>query len=104
MVIVKFKSCESNKKILSEFIKISVIGNWKINCRLPGSQAITYCVIGPLGDEVTDAELTLELTEAGYKDAIASRIIKPKGKKKTSMFKVALAVSQLPEFIYLPFR
>ena len=104
LVIVKFKTCESNEIFLLEFIKISVIINWKVNCRLPRSQAITYGVIGPFGNEVTDAELTLELTETGYEDAVASRIIKPKGKIKTSMFKVALVTSQLPEFIYLPFR
>ena len=99
LVIVKFKTCESNENFISEFIKISVIGNWKVNCKLPRSQAITYGVIGPFGDKVTDVELTLELTEAGYEDAVASRIIKPKGKIKTSMFKVALVTSQLPEFM-----
>ena len=46
LVIVKFKTYKSNENFLSKFIKISVIGNWKVNCRLPRSQAITYRVIG----------------------------------------------------------
>ena len=75
-----------------------------MSCRLPHSLAVTYGVIGPFGEDVTDEELMLELREAGYSDVFATRIIKPKGKIKTSMFKVALAVPQLPEYIYLLYR
>ena len=44
------------------------------------------------------------MREAGYSDFIATRIIKPKGKIKTSMFKVALAAARLPKYIYLLYR
>ena len=65
---------------------------------------MTYGVIGPFGEDVTDAELTAELKEAGYPNVAATRIIKPKGKIRTSTYKIALATSELPEYIYLLFR
>ena len=66
---------------------------------------MTYGVIGLFGEDVTDEELMLELREVGYSDVITTRIIKPKGKIKTSIFKVALlAIALLPEYMYLPYR
>ena len=103
IVIVKFKSDVTNKLFFPGFLKLSNIGQWKVSCRLTRSLAVTYGVIGPFGEDVTD-DLTLELREAGYSDVIATRIIKPKGRIKTSMFKVPLAVAQLPEYIYLLYR
>ena len=58
------------KKIHPEFIKITVIENLKVIIILPWSQAITCGETGSFGDEVTDAELTLELTDAGYEDTV----------------------------------
>jgi hypothetical protein len=60
--------------------------------------------IGPFGDDIPDAELTSELSSAGYPKATAERIYKGKEKTKTAMFKVNLATNTLPPYIYLGYQ
>ena len=76
-VMVEFKPDKINEIFFLAFLKLTNIGQWKVSCRLPQSQVVTYGVIGPFGEDLTDAELTAELKEAGYPDVASTIIIKP---------------------------
>jgi len=87
-----------------ELLSVNMIGSWNVKCRLPLNQTQSVGVIGPFGEDITDAELTSELSSAGYPKATAERIYKGKEKTKTAMFKVNFATNTLPPYIYLGYQ
>lgn len=82
---------------LADLLETKQLGNWKIKCRLPKTQTVTYGVIGPLGQDVTNEELTEILIDQGYPVNIALRV--KKGKMPTSMFKIEFKGLVLPEYV-----
>ena len=92
LLIITLKCNATNT--IDDILTTKQIGTWTIKCRLPRSQSVSYGVIGPLGEDVSNDELTEALHNTGYKNAVATRIEKTKGKVKspTSMFKVMLKV------------
>jgi hypothetical protein len=95
---------ESNQDKITGLLKINKIGIWNVSCRLPISKIISCSVIGPFGEDVTDLDVTQCLVEAGYMHPKATRIYKGYGKIKTSMFKIILELSELPEYIYIGYQ
>ena len=89
---------------LTQLLGVTKLGSWNIKCRLPVNQTVSVGVIGPLGEDVSDEELTSVLVDSGYKDVTAERILKGKGKLKTSKFKINFPSSTLPNHLYFGYQ
>jgi hypothetical protein len=95
---------ESTVICVLELLSVNKIGSWNVMCRLLLNQTQSVGVIGPFGQDITDAELTSELSSAGYPKATAERIFKGKEKTKTAMFKVNFATNTPPPCTYLRYH
>ena len=42
LVVVEFKHDKTNEIFFPAFLKLTNIGQWKVSCRLPQSQVVTY--------------------------------------------------------------
>ena len=84
---------------MPELLSITKIGSWNVRCRLPLNQTCSVGVIGPLGEDISDAELASELAQSGYPDTSAERILRGKDKIKTSLFKINFALSILLSYV-----
>lgn len=92
---------------LTQLLRVTRLGSWNVKCRLPVNQTMSTGVIGPLGEDVSDEELTSVLRDSGHKDlkdARAERILKGKDKIKTPMFKIYISSSTLPEYLYVGYQ
>jgi hypothetical protein len=89
---------------LTQLLGVTKLGSWNIKCRLPVNQTVSVGVIGPLGEDVSDEELTSVLVDSGYKDVTAERILKGKGKLKTCKFKINFPSSTLPDHLYVGYQ
>jgi len=95
---------ETTVTCVPELLSVTKIGSWNVKCRLPHNQTHSVGVIGPFGEDLSDADLSLELSSAGYPEATAERICKGKDRIKTAMFKVNFATDTLPPYIYLGYQ
>jgi hypothetical protein len=89
---------------LPDLLSVTKIGSCNIKCRLQHNQTHSVGLIGPFGEDLSDADLSSELSSAGYPEATAERICKGKDSTKTAMFKVYFATDTLPPYIYLGFQ
>ena len=95
---------DSSVACIPELLSITKIGSWNVRCRLPLICTCSVGVIGPLGEDISDAELASELTRSGYPDTSAERILRGKDKIKTSMFKINFPLGVLPSYVYLGYQ
>jgi hypothetical protein len=89
---------------MASLLKVDQLASWKIRCRLPVNLTKSVGVIGPLGDDVSNNDLSEALALAGYNDVTAERILKGKNKEATSMFKVTFNLSTLPTYVCLGYQ
>lgn len=89
---------------LSELLSVTQLGSWKVRCRLPQNRSLTVGVIGPVGEDTTDEEITSALVASGHVGAVASRILKGKDKHQTSTVKITFTASSLPSHVYLGYE
>ncbi|KAF2355595.1 Zinc finger CCHC-type [Trinorchestia longiramus] len=89
---------------LSELLKITEIGPWKVKCQLPASQSTSVGVIGPFGKDTSNEDLTEALKEAGFNRAVAEEIFKGKEKMETSVFKVIFDSNSLPPYVRIDYQ
>lgn len=83
-----------HSRSLPELLGVNTLGQRSVKCRLPRRFVFSYGVVGPLGDDTTDEEVTDELRRSGHEDAVASRIMLDKTKR--AMFRIAFASRELP--------
>lgn len=101
LVVTMKKDCPTN---LNHLLQITNLGSWQVKCRLPLNQTICAGVIGPVGEDISNEELTTALRESGNTDVTAERILKGKEQTKTSMFKINFPSSNLPEYLYVGYQ
>ena len=79
------------------------LGKYNIKCYLPFSRYMKVGVIGPIGLETSEEEMTEYLQESGYHNARATRLLTGPGKdkKKTLTMKIYLEAEELPSHIEL---
>ena len=89
---------------LTSLLQVDNIGSWAVRCRLPLHNTSSMGVIGPLGEDTTDDEVTAALHEGGFVDATAYRILRGRGGQKTSMFRVRFSSSKLPDAVIIGYQ
>lgn len=57
---------------------------------MPQNRSVTVGVMGPVGEDTSNEEISSSLVASGHAGAVASRILKGKNKLKTSMVKLTL--------------
>ena len=79
------------------------LGDYNSKCYLPFSRFIKIGVIGPVGLQTSNEEMTELLHEFGYLNSSASRLLTGPGKdkQKTKKMKIYLEAEELPEYIVL---
>jgi len=99
LLVIKIEKISENA--LKQILSTTQIGEWQVKCKIPKMHATSNVVIGPIGLETTDEEITEALVGQGYDNPIASRITKGKNKVPTVYMKISLEESQPPDYIYM---
>jgi len=101
LLIITLEKPPELESTTEQILAINRIGDWQIRCRLPKMHSMSVGVIGPIGLETTNEEITESLIEQGYKNPIAQRIVKGKDKVPTVYIKISIEENQLPDHIYM---
>lgn len=102
LVILKLRP--TNQVKLNELLKISSIGDWKVKCKTPNSQQVSYGVIGPIGADTPENEITEELKVNGYNVKETKRLTKGKEKTPTLSVRITFNDPELPETVFCSYQ
>ena len=91
-------------RVMDNIIKTVTLGPWDIKCRLPRSQQFSRGVIGPVGLDSSEEELSDYLKQCNSKITNVRRL--KKGVKKTPTLSILIEFdsSKLPEYVNLGFQ
>lgn len=86
---------------LGNILELTQLGNWKIKCRLPRVQQSCRGVIGPIGIDTPDIEISNELSKYFKQNVAVQRITRGKEKNPTLSVKLTFEMDTLPEYVIL---
>lgn len=87
----------------NECINVKKIGDFDIECFIPGNNKIKVGIIGPIGLETTEEEFSDLLNLEGFQNIKVKRMIKGSGSNaiKTKTMKLYFPAEALPDYIIL---
>ena len=105
-ILVVYLKKNVNGDLLNEILTIDHIGNWKVDCRLPQHQKLSFGVIGPVELDTDLVELLEYLKENDPKIMKIQRLFKGKRQERTlsKCIKICYDSPNLPEHIKVGYQ